>query len=101
MTKKHIVTYILSALICGTLYPFGREMMIRQEPSGEMVVSTLTLNYALLFVIVGAISPWVTKKLLPRAPKWTSTAVMLVCVSLLLIILTLVGMPMTWETGSK
>jgi len=100
MTKKHILTYILLAIACGASYPYGREILIQQEPSGYITISNFTLNYLLLFVLAGAISPWLSSKLslLKRFKKSTASGiVMLTLVSTLLIILTLVGLEMRWS----
>ena len=100
MTKKHIIVYILVAIACGIAYPYGREVLIQQEPSGYITISNLTLNYILLFVLTGAISPWAAGKLsfLRRFKKSTASGiVMLALVSALLIVLTLVGMEMRWS----
>ena len=100
MTKRHIITYILLAIACGASYPFGREILIQQEPSGYITISNLTINYILLFVLAGAISPWLSTKLsfLQRfRPSTRSGVVMITLVCLLLVILTLVGMQMRWS----
>lgn len=102
MTRKHIVTYVVLAALCVVAYPFGREVLIVQEPGGYVHISTLTLNYVLLFVIAGAISPRLASKLrmLRRFKKSTASGiVMLTLVCALLIILTLAGLEMRW-TGS-
>lgn len=100
MTKKHTITYVALVLACGLAYPMGRSILIRQEPFGHLIVSNLTLNYVFLFVIIGAISPWVAVRLpfLKRFKKTTASGiVMITLVSALLIVLTLAGMPMRWQ----
>ena len=97
MTKKHVIIYTLLAIACGIAYPFGHEILIQQEPSGYVTISDCTLNYILLFVLAGAISPWLANKLsfLQRfRPSTASGIVMLTLVSALLIILRLFGMDM-------
>ena len=100
MTKKHIITYVLLAIACGAAYPFGRTILIEQEPTGYVIASNLTLNYVLLFVLAGGISPWLSTKLyfLKRFKKSTASGiVMLTLVCTLLIVLTLVGVQMRWS----
>jgi len=99
MTKRHIITYSLLATACTPAYLFGRGIMIEQEPTGFVTTSNLTLNYVLLFVLAGAISPWLSTRLrfLRRFRKATASGIVtitLVCI--LLIILTLAGMSMRW-----
>jgi len=100
MTKKHAIICILLTIACIPAYLFGREIMIEQEPTGFVTTSNLTLNYVILFVLAGAISPWLASKipLLRRFRKQTASGmVMLSLVSALLIVLTLVGMEMKWS----
>jgi len=100
MTKRHVIIYMLLAALCAIAYPMGRSIIVRQEPFGHLIVSNLTLNYVLLFVLAGAISPWVASKMsfLRKFKKSTASGiVMLVIVSVLLITLTLVGLPMRWS----
>ena len=116
MTKRHIITYVLLALACIPAYLFGRTIMIEQEPTGYVVASNFTLNYLLLFVLAGAISPWLASKIPLRLEskyiripllyalfRWQfrmptmSILVMLALVCALLIVLTLAGMKMRWS----
>ena len=100
MTKRHVIIYTLLAIACIPAYLFGREIMIEQEPTGFVVTSNLTLNYILLFVLAGVISPWLSTKisLLSRFKRSTASGtVMLTLVSILLIILTLAGIDMRWS----
>ena len=99
MTKKYTLLYILLTIACIPAYLFGRAMMIEQEPTGFVTTSNLTLNYVLLFVMAGAISPWLSSKLplLRRFKKATASGiVMIVMVCILLVVLTLTGMSMRW-----
>jgi len=100
VTKRHILTYIILAMLCGTAYPFGREILIAQSPSGFIVISTFTLNYLLLFVLAGVVSPWLSTKvpILQRFKKSTASGiVMITLICSLLIALTLFGMQMRWS----
>lgn len=36
----------------------------------DIVVSNVTVSYVLGLALVGGISPWLTKKIWPKAPKW-------------------------------
>lgn len=97
---KHTIIYVLLAIACGAAYPFGRAIMIKQGPEGFVSTSSFTLNYLLLFVLVGTISPWIANRtpLLKRyKPSVRSGIVMITLVSALLIVLTLVGMSMRWS----
>lgn len=100
MTKRHIIIYIVLALTCGAAYPFGRETLIAQSPSGFIRISAFTLNYLLLFILAGMISPWLAAKIpmLTRFKKQTASGIVMVTlVCGLLIILTLVGVQMRWS----
>ena len=100
MTKKCTIIYTLLAIVCIPAYLFGRAMMIEQEPTGYVVTSNFTLNYLLLFVLAGAISPWLASKIpfLSRFKKSTASGlVMITSVCTLLIVLTLIGMEMRWS----
>ena len=97
---RHAVIYILIAIVCGVVYPFGRAIMTKQGPEGFVSTSGFTLNYLLLFVLVGAVSPWIAVRLsfLRRFKKATASGIVMVTlVSALLIVLTLVGLPMRWN----
>ena len=88
--------YIALAILCAVAYPAGRYIMTQQEPSGSLVTSNLTINYILLFVLVGTASPWLATRL--KLPKKflglpASTLVTLILVVILLAIFALVGMP--------
>ena len=88
--------YIVLAMLCMLAYPAGRYIMIQQGPSGSLVTSNLTINYILLFVLIGASGPWLALKL--KLPKKflglpASTLVTLILVVILLAIFALVGMP--------
>jgi len=100
MTKKHIITYAILGVLCGATYPMGRAIMMRQEPFGHLIISNLTLNYIFMFVLAGAISPWLAARLpfLRKFKKATASGiVMITLVSALLIVLTVVGAPMRWS----
>ena len=94
------VAYILIAIACGLTYPFARGIMIEQEPTGFVTTSNFTLNYLLLFVMAGAVSPWLSTKLLflRRFKKATASGVVMVTlVCTLLVVLTVAGMSMQWS----
>jgi len=97
---KHTIIYILLTTTCIPAYLFGRKIMIEQEPTGFVTTSNLTLNYVILFVLAGAISPWLASKIpfLSRFKKSTASGlVMITSVCTLLIVLTLIGMEMRWS----
>jgi len=88
--------YIALAILCAVAYPASRYIMIQQGPSGSLVTSNLTINYILLFVLIGASGPRLALKL--KLPKKflglpASTLVTLILVVILLAIFALVGMP--------
>lgn len=100
MTKRQIITYSILGVLCVAAYPMGKAIMIRQEPFGHLIVSNLTLNNVFMFVLVGAMSPWIASRLpfLKRFKRTTASGiVMLTLVSILLILLTLTGAPMRWS----
>jgi len=87
--------YIVLGLLCALAYPIGRFTMTQQASSGSLVISNLTINYILLFVLVGAASPFLAKNL--KLPKKflglpASILVTLILVVILLVIFALVGM---------
>ena len=100
MTKRSVTAYILLAIVCIPAYLFGRTIMIEQELTNFVTTSNFTLNYLLLFILAGGVSPWLSTKvsLLRRFKKQTASGmVMLALVSTLLIVLTLTGVTMRWS----
>ena len=94
---KHIIVYVVLGLLCALAYPCGRFVMIQQGPSGSLAASNLTINYILLFVLVGTASPWLATRL--KLPKKflglpASILVTIVLVVILLVIFALVGVTM-------
>ena len=62
-----IVILVLSAIS----YPFAVKYLAIQLPYARtIVISNFTLNLLLVLLAVGALSPMITKKLFPKAPKW-------------------------------
>lgn len=97
MTKKHTIIYTLLAASCATAYPFIRSLLIQQEPSGLVAVSTLTLNYVLLFALAGGVGTYLGPRVFKKMKKsYAGLIGMVVLVALLMVIMTFAGAPMQW-----
>jgi len=95
VSRLHIAVYSVLAILAGLSYWSIRSFVIAQEPSGEaIVVSNLTLNHVIFFLLAGAFSPWLAKKVFPKAPRWLFIPVALVLGVMIIVLLKLVG----WET---
>ncbi len=95
--KKYGILALYGALAALTILSYGaaRDFIIAQEPYDTViVVSNLTLNYVLFALLVGAFVPSLTRRLLPRVPKWTFIPVAIVVGLLLVVILKVLGVNM-------
>ena len=66
-----MIWWILVLVASVVSYPFAVKYLAIQLPYARMIViSNFTLNLLLILLAVGALSPMITKKLFPKAPKW-------------------------------
>ena len=82
------LTIVLTAL---AYIPAVKALAIQQPYADKIILSNLTLNLLLVLCMVGALSPVITKKLFPRAPKWVFFFVAVVLGILMLLLLKSLG----------
>ena len=90
-SKLYIASYVSLAVVAAIVYWPAREFMKHQEPYGLMWVSNLTVNYILMFMLAGGATPWLTKKLFPRAPKWLQYVTLAIVIMILLMFVKALG----------
>jgi len=59
----------------------------------DIVVSNVTISYILGLGLIGGLSPWLTKKLWPKAPKWGFIFVALALGVIVVLTLKMLGEP--------
>ncbi len=59
----------------------------------DIVTSNITVSYVIGLAIVGGISPWLTKKIWPKAPKWAYIFVAICLGVIVVLTLKLLGEP--------
>ena len=93
--RKVMALYVLIALVLGGSYVRVTNYISMQEPSRDLlIISNLTLNYVLIFLLIGAFGTRVPKWLSPEAPYWTGYATALLLGIVLLVVLKFTGMDM-------
>ena len=85
--------WIVVIVLTVVSYPFAVKYLAIQLPYARMIViSNFTLNLLLILLAVGALSPVLTKKLFPKAPKWLFIPVACVLAVVSVYVLKLLGM---------
>jgi hypothetical protein len=74
-------------------FPAIKLLAIQHPYGGTITISNLTLNLILLECIVGTLSPKITKKLWPSAPKGGFIIVAVVLGIMIVLVLKMAGMP--------
>lgn len=88
--------YPISFICVLVFYILVRPTIIAQRPpEAEVVVSNLSLNYVLAFVVVGALGPYISFKIFPKN-KIMPTCITLMMVVCLYFLLKLTGVNMRW-----
>ena len=88
-----MIWWILVLVASMISYPFAVKYLAIQLPYARMIViSNFTLNLLLILLAVGALSPMITKKLFPKAPKWLFVPVACVLAVVSVYVLKLLGM---------
>jgi len=92
---KNKVVYAVVALLTGLSYLSVRHVIIAQGPTDtHIVVSSLTLNYVLFALLVGALVPTITRKLFPKRFKTMLAPVAVTAGVLLVLTLRALGVEM-------
>jgi hypothetical protein len=65
-----IVWVVIIVLSSAAYIPVTKLLIIERPYPDKIIISNLTLNLLLLVGLVGALSPKITKKLWPKAPRW-------------------------------
>ena len=74
-------------------YPVAVKYLAIQQPyPRHIIISNFTFNLLLILLAIGALSPILTKKLFPRAPKWMFLLVACVLAVVCIYILKILGM---------
>ena len=88
-----MIWWILVLVASVVSYPLAVKYLAIQLPYARMIViSNFTLNLLLILLAVGALSPMITKKLFPKAPKWLFVPVACVLAVVSVYVLKLLGM---------
>ncbi len=74
-------------------FPVIKLLTIQHPYGGTIIISNLTLNLILLECMVGMLSPRITRKLWPKAPKGGSIIVAVVLGIMIVLVLKMAGMP--------
>jgi len=89
------IAYIALAMATLGAY-FSVKDFLAWPEQRDIIVSNLSVSYVLALGIVGSLSPWLTKKLWPKAPKWAFMFVAIILGVTIVGILKLLGEPMKW-----
>lgn len=65
-------------------------------PQRFIIISNLTVSYVFALALVGGLSPWVTKRLWPKAPRWAFILVATLSGTAIVCILGVLGEPLRW-----
>ena len=88
-----MIWWILVLIATGASYfPAVKLLVIEQPYSDKIIISNLTLNLLLLLGVVGALSPKITKKIWPKAPRWAFVITAAILGMAMVFILKLLGM---------
>ena len=88
-----MIWWILVLVASVISYPFAIKYLAIQLPYARLiVVSNFTLNLLLILLAVGALSPMITKRIWPKAPKWLFIPVACVLAVVSVYVLKLLGM---------
>lgn len=91
-TRIAVIVYVvLGALTVGAY--FSVKDFMAWPVQRYIVVSNITVSYVLALILVGILSPRITRRVWPKAPKWASIAVAAVLAIAIVVILGLLGAP--------
>ena len=94
MNKKYLIAYGVLAALTVLAYNSTRNFII-YLPLGKIHISNVTVNYILMYMIVGALSPQLAWRLFPKAPKWVAMP-FTIGVTLTLLMLLSFWYPLRW-----
>jgi len=88
-----LILFVVVIILTTISYSFAVKYLAIQLPySNTIIISNFTLNLLLVLLAVGALSPMITKKLFPKAPKWLFVPVACVLAVVSVYVLKLLGM---------
>ena len=88
-----MIWWILVLVASVISYPFAVKYLAIQLPYARtIVISNFTLNLLLVLLAVGALSPLLTKRIWPKAPKWLFIPVACVLAVVCVYVLKFLGM---------
>lgn len=86
------VIYIALTALVAVAYLSVRDFLAWPEQR-NIVTSNITVSYILGLALVGGISPWLTRRIWPKAPKWAYVFVA-VCLGVIVVLtLKMLGEP--------
>jgi len=92
-----IIKIVYGFLIAGTLGAyFSIKDFLAWPIQRDIITSNITVSYVLALGLVGGLSPWMTKKVWPKAPKWAFVFVAVVLGIMVVGALKLLGEPTRW-----
>ncbi len=95
MNKIAVIVYVVLAVLLGLSYLPTRDYLVSTSLD-YITVSNLTVNYVLLYMIVGGVCPWLGKKLFPKASKWIGIPFTGVVVVTMLLVFSMFGYRLRW-----
>ena len=88
-----MIWWILVLVATGVSYlPTVKLLVIEQPYNDKIIISNLTLNLILVVGLVGALSPRITKKIWPKAPRWAFVITAVILGVVMVYVLKLLGM---------
>lgn len=86
------VIYVLLVVLTAGAY-FSIKDFLAWPVQRLIVTSNVTVSYVLGLILVGGISPWLTKRIWPKAPKWAYIFVAICLGVIVVLTLKLLGEP--------
>jgi len=83
----------LCVLVISLLCYFDVKNFLAWPVQRDIVTSNITISYVLGLALVGGLSPWITRRVWPRAPRGTFVFVAVILAILVVLILKLMGEP--------
>lgn len=92
MSRRTIAIYVALGLLSLGAY-FSVKDFLTWPIQRDIVVSNVTVSYVLALALVGGLSPRITRRLWPNAPKWAFILVAAVLGIAIVFILSMLGAP--------
>lgn len=91
-TRTAVIAYIILGALTIAAY-FSVKDFMAWPVQRYIIVSNVTVSYVLGLIIVGALSPRITRRFWPKAPKWMFVVVAVGLGLLVVAVLDLLGAP--------